>query len=427
MKPNERLQAVHILIELLHEKTPLTHLMAAKPDITPFTKTLCFGVCRHYFRLQVMADTLMNKRPKSLDIWVCLLMGLYQLHYLEMADYAVVQETVSLLPQLKAVWAKGLVNAVLRRYCREKETLLKTLEAHAVFQHGHPGWLIKRLKKEWPTDWEAITSANDARAPMSLRINARRTTQADYLNRLTEANIKAHALLISKQGIGLDAPADVTTLPGFNEGLLSVQDEAAQLAVTLLDLAPGLRVLDACAAPGGKTCHILESQKNLKECVALDVDPRRVKRITDNLKRLLLEATVKVGDALYPETWWDGTPFNRILLDAPCSATGVVRRHPDIKVLRTAEDIQAIAALQGQLLRALWPLLSPGGILVYATCSIMLIENTNQIGAFIASHSDAKVIPIPLSIGHALPHGVQILPGENGMDGFFYSVLRKGL
>lgn len=425
MNQNERLQAVIILSKLIDDKTPLTHLLQATPthSFSPFTKELCFGVCRHYFRLQTIADSLIDKRPKSTVVWVSLLIGLYQLHYLEIADYAVVKEMVGLLNRVNATWAKGLVNAVLRRYCREKEALATS--SAVLFQYGHPEWFIKHIKKAWPNDWKSICSANDARPPMSLRINERYTSTQNYLEKLATAGISAQSLLFSNQGIALAAPCDVHDLPDFAEGFVSVQDEAAQLAASLLDLAPGLRVLDACCAPGGKTCHMLETQASLAECVALDNDAYRLKRVKENLSRLNLTATVLTADALHPSSWWDGVPFDRILLDAPCSATGVIRRHPDIKLLRTMNDITAIALLQHDLLEALWPLLRPGGRLVYATCSIMPEENELQIRKFLKHHPDCMYLPQETQWGHALECGIQILPGENNMDGFFYSVLAK--
>lgn len=427
MKPNERLQAVHILSSLLDDKTPLTYLLQSTPDLSPFTKILCFGVCRHYYRLQLLADLLVTKRPKSTEVWVCLLIGLYQLHDLNIADYAVVKETVALLPQLQVTWAKGLINAVLRRYCREKDALIMAVEKAVAFQYGHPGWFIKRLKKDWPDHWQAICLANDDRPPMSLRINHRMTSVPAYLKRLEEAGIAAHSLAFSPQGIALSHPCAVNDLPSFAEGFVSVQDEAAQMAVTLLDLRPGLKVLDACCAPGGKTCHLLEIQPDLDQCVAIDVDAYRLKRVRENLSRLKLEATVLTADGLDPSNWWDGVPFDRILLDAPCSATGVIRRHPDIKLLRTAEDIKAITAIQHALLQSLWPLLSPGGLMLYATCSIMPEENESQIAEFLTTHPDsAYQQPTQTKPwGHLLAHGIQILPGEHDMDGFFYSVLKK--
>lgn len=425
MKKNERLQALHIIITLLQDNTSLSHLMPLTAQLSPLSKEICFGVCRHYFRLAALADKLLSKRPKAIEVWASLLIGLYQLHYLRIPDYAVVQETVALLEQIKKPWAKGLVNAVLRTYCRKQETLLADLQNNSSFLYGHPEWFIERIKAAWPNDWQAILQANDTHPPMSLRVNNKGTSSEEYLARLRQADIDARPLNYAPFGIVLNEPCDVHDLPGFAAGDLSVQDEAAQLAVTLLALKPGLRILDACAAPGGKTCHILETEPALSACVALDIDNKRLSRVQENLNRLNLQATLIKGDGLQPQTWWDGLLFDRILLDAPCSATGVIRRHPDIKLLRTAEDITAVTQLQHDLLLALWPLLAPNGIMVYATCSVMPEENEQQIARFIASQPNCEFLTQAQPWGHATGHGWQILPGENNMDGFFYSVVKK--
>ena len=425
MKINERLQALRILTTLLQEKTPLSHLLPATQQLTPLAQEICFGVCRHYYHLQAIADKLVSKRPKPLEVWVSLLIGLYQLHYLRIPDYAVVKETVALVGQIKKPWAKGLVNAVLRNFCREQDGLMQSLEHEPSFQFNHPQWLIDRVRKDWPHDWQAILQANDAHPPMTLRINQAHATADNYLQRLQDAEIPARSLQFAPLGIELTTPCDVHELPGFAEGDVSVQDGAAQLAVSLLKLQPKLRLLDACCAPGGKTCHILETEPALSACVALDVDNKRLTRVRDNLNRLKLQATLVQGDGLQPHTWWDGVQFDRILLDAPCSAIGVIRRHPDIKLLRTEADISAIADLQHELLNALWPLLAPNGILVYATCSIMPQENEQQIARFVSTQTDCQFDSQDMPWGHPTGHGWQIFPGEDNMDGFFYSVLTK--
>lgn len=425
MKKNERLQALHILVGVLQDKTPLLHQLQAATDLSPLSKELCFGVCRQYYRLQAIADSLMSKRSKSIEIQLCILMGLYQLHYLRIPDYAVVKETVDLLIPLKKTWAKGLINAVLRNYCRQQDEVLTQMQNDRMFIHNHPDWLVKTIQKAWPQDWQAILQANDLHPAMSLRVNAARTARSDYLTRLQQAGIAATPQSFSPCGITLATPCDVYELPGFVEGDVSVQDEAAQLAAMLLDLQPNLRVLDACCAPGGKTCHILETQSHLSVCVALDIEKNRLKRVEENLNRLQLHASITQGDALQPQTWWDGELFDRILLDAPCSATGVIRRHPDIKLLRTKREIQAIVAIQHDLLETLWPLLTPGGIFIYATCSIMPEENELQIQRVVNTYTDCEMVTNEHAWGRNTGHGRQILPGENGMDGFFYSVLRK--
>ncbi len=425
MKKNERLQALRILIKLVELKLPLSHLLKANPDLTPLGREICFGVCRHYFRLQAIADCLLKKRPKELDVWLSLLMGLYQLHYLRTPDYAVVKETVALLDQLKKSWAKGLVNAVLRTFCREQATLLQQLANTPAFQDGHPSWFVQRIKHDWPNDWQHILTANDTHPPMTLRVNCAQETRSHYLQRLQVAGIEAQQQPHTQNGMTLTKPCAVQDLPGFSAGDISVQDGAAQMAASLLDLQPGLRVLDACCAPGGKTCHILEMEPNLLRCVALDVDAKRLERVQENLTRLHRHAEIVQGDGIAPNTWWDGQLFDRILLDAPCSATGVIRRHPDIKLLRTAAEVTLIAQLQRQLLEALWPLLAPNGRMVYSTCSILSEENEQQIAQFAKSHPNCELVTASHPWGIATGHGWQILPGQHNMDGFFYSVLRK--
>lgn len=425
MKNNERLQALKILVELLEQGASLSQLMPASAQITPLTKELCFGFCRHYYRLELLALKLLEKRPKSIAIWVALLLGLYQLHYMNKPDYATVKETVDLLDKIGKKWAKGLVNAILRHFCRRQKELLTEVSQDVVFIYGQPLWLLNKLKADWPADWERIALANDQHAPMTLRVNAKQTTAAEYQHILKQSGMSAVLNSGLPQALVLTSACDVYQLPKFKEGVVSVQDGAAQCAASLLSLKPGLRVLDACCAPGGKTCHILELEPALAECVALDVDLKRLSRVKENLARLHLQATVMQGDASLPQTWWDGQLFDRILLDAPCSATGVIRRHPDIKLLRTLEDIQNVVQKQKALLQALWPLLSSGGLLVYATCSIIAEENEMQILDFLAHHSDAKVIQQQWFCGKSTGHGQQILPGEEDMDGFFYSVFVK--
>lgn len=423
MNKNERLQALRILVQLLQDKRPLSMTMRPELNLTPFTKELCFGVCRQYFRLQLIADQLLDKRPKTSDLWAIILMGLYQLHYLRTPDYAVVQESVALTNQVNKAWAKGLINAVLRRFCREQASLIARLQQQDEFIHGQPQWLVQCLQRDWPQHWQQIVQANDEHPPLSLRVNRLHGNRDDYLQRLQKAGIAAQALAFSEVGIKLLAPCDVKQLPGFAEGDVSVQDEAAQLAVSLLDLYPGLRVLDACCAPGGKTCHMLETEPQL-DCHAVDIDSGRLQRVQDNLSRCGLQAKLIQGDGLNPKAWWDGQLYDRILLDAPCSATGVIRRHPDIKLLRNQAEIDAVIRTQQALLNQLWPLLKPKGLLVYATCSIMPQENEQQIAAFLIEHQDCHLVNQPKPWGYDRGTGWQILPSTN-QDGFFYSVLQK--
>lgn len=425
MTKNERLHALTVLIKVIEEKIPLTHALQAAQELSPFTKEICFGVCRHYLRLQIILNNLMEKRPKSSLVAIVIIIGLYQLLYLNKPSYAVVNETVALVDDVKNRWAKGLVNAVLRRFCREKDSLIARLQQQVDFEHGHPQWLLQRLQNDWPQQWAAIVNANNQQAPMSLRINQQKVTREEYLARLKSFGIKAKAQKFSPQGITLTTPCNVDELPGFSEGEVAVQDQAAQLAAGLLQLKPGLRVLDACCAPGGKTCHILESEPQLAEVVALDVDEKRLTYVTSNLIRLGLQASTIVGDALNPSTWWDGQLFDRILMDAPCSAIGVIRRHPDIKLLRTEKDLLQAASIQKAMLLSLWPLLKMGGLLVYATCSIMKLENEEQIAQFLTHTATCSLIDDNKAWGRKTAYGRQILPGDEDCDGFFYSVLLK--
>jgi 16S rRNA (cytosine967-C5)-methyltransferase len=421
-----RLYALKILTTLMRDKTSLSQLLSLpSPEILPMTKELCFGFCRHYFRLQAIADCFVTKRPKELEVWIVLLIGLYQLHYMNQPDYAVVKETVDLLEKIKKGWAKGLVNAVLRHFCRQKNEILVRLAEDPAFRYGQPLWLLRRLKLDWPDSWKDIAAANDEHPPMVLRVNQNHCSVGDYLTVLNEAGIKAVAHSVAPEGITLASPCDVHLLPGFAEGHVSIQDGAAQLAASLLTLKPGQRLLDACCAPGGKTCHILESEPNLEVCIALDVDAKRLKRVRENLDRLNIEATLLQGDASIPESWWDGVLFDRILLDAPCSATGVIRRHSDIKLLRTDEEILAATKIQQKMLSSLWPLLKPGGLMVYSTCSVLPDENEKQVAYFVETHNDCTVLQDNWTWGRATGYGQQILPGDQGMDGFFYSVLEK--
>jgi 16S rRNA (cytosine967-C5)-methyltransferase len=299
------------------------------------------------------------------------------------------------------------------------------MERDPVVRTAHPRWLQKSLKAFWPQQWEAICEANNAHPPMILRVNRRHHDRNAYLALLAEAGVGASACRYSQDGIVLAEACDVRTLPGFAEGWVSVQDEAAQLAADLLDLAPGQRVLDACCAPGGKTCHVLEVQSDLDQVVAIDLEAKRLARVRENLDRLGLDAELIACDARQTATWWDGKPFQRILLDAPCSATGVIRRHPDIKLTRQAEDIPALASLQAELLDALWPTLAVGGVLLYATCSSLPTENTEVIEAFLARTPGARELDMAIEAGLRQPHGRQLLAQAGGHDGFYYAKLIK--
>ncbi|OUS07689.1 16S rRNA (cytosine(967)-C(5))-methyltransferase [Gammaproteobacteria bacterium 54_18_T64] len=394
----------------------------------PLLQELSYGTLRWYPRINTVLNTLIEKpfRAKDRDIHVLLACALYQLMETRIPDHAAVNETVAALKKLKKPWAKGLVNGVLRRFIRERDSLNTQLQDQGVYRYAHPKWLCKRIEQAWPEQAAAIFAANNHPGPMTLRVNRLRQSRADYLDTLQTAGIAAQAITLSEDGVQLHKATGVDALPGFADGLLSVQDEAAQLAAQLLELEPGQRVLDACCAPGGKTCHILEREPKLAELVALDIDDARLGRVKENFARLKVQATLVAADAAATSQWWDGQLFDRILLDAPCSATGVIRRHPDIKLLRKPDDIARLAELQAELLDALWPLLKSGGKLLYATCSILPEENDASIAGFIARQSDAEVLNISVEIGRQTPLGRQLLPTIDGHDGFYYALLCKG-
>ena len=354
-----------------------------------------------------------------------LLIGLYQLHHLRVPDYAVVNETVAATKALKKDWAKGLVNAILRGFLRDSEALVNKSLATPQGKFAHPGWLIENLRSAWPAHWSQILQDNNIRPPMTLRVNTQRIDMNDFLANLQRAGIEAAPGTLATTSVYLASPCPVENIPGFEQGLCSVQDEASQLIPGLLDLQDGLRILDACAAPGGKTCHILESGFEFVELVALDNDSRRLERLQQNLERLQLSATVSVGDAGDTQRWWDGKAFDRILLDAPCSATGIIRRHPDIKLLRRASDIPKLCQLQTQLLESLWACLESGGLLLYSTCSVLPEENSAILAQFLAKHADAKLETIDAQWGVECSIGKQLLPGAGGNDGFYFARLRK--
>ncbi len=397
-----------------------------EPRERALLQELCYGTLRWLPRLEWYIALLLDKplKTKDREVQALLLLGLYQLAFLEIAAHAAVSETVAVAARFHKPWAKGLVNAILRRFQRERTTLEERAARDEVAQSAHPRWLLQLLQRAWPTQWREITAANNQRPPMTLRVNRRHQSRDSYLAELQALGIAAEPSPHAPEALTLALPIGVEQLPGFNDGHLSVQDAAAQLAAHLVDAKPGQRVLDACAAPGGKTGHLLELYEGIA-LLAIDQEPMRLARVAENLQRLRLNAQLLAADAGDPASWWDGEPFARILLDAPCSATGVIRRHPDIKTLRRPEDIEQLVAQQRRLLAALWPLLAPGGMLVYATCSVLPDENQHQISAFLAQTPDARELPIDSTWGEAVTAGRQILPGRDGMDGFYYACLVK--
>ena len=399
----------------------------ADPRDRALAEELAYGVLRWLPRLEAVLREVLERPLKPLEplVRTALLLGAHQLLHTRIPPYAAVAETVALLDASGRGWARGLANAVLRRIDRERAALLARAEATDEGRWAHPAWLVDAVRRAWPEDWERVLTANNTHPPLTLRVNALRTTRETYRDRLAAAGLAAQPAPHAPRGLVVDPPVGVERLPGFAEGLCSVQDAAAQLAAALLAPGPGDRVLDACAAPGGKTAHLLELEPRIAELVAVERDPQRARRLDATLARLGLHATTLVADAAEPGTWWDGRPFQRILLDAPCSATGVIRRHPDIKTRRSTAQIAALASGQHRLLQGLWPLLAPGGVLLYATCSVFPEENEEPLTRFLAVHAEAQLVPLDAPWGRARTAGRQILPGDDGMDGFFYALVRR--
>lgn len=426
---NLRLVAARVLSRVLQDGQSLTAALDhALPAIESskdraFVQALCYGVCRQYYRLDFILHELLDKPLKDTEIKALALVGLYQLSSMRVKPHAAVSETVA--ATRKKPWAKALINAVLRKYLREQESLEQKADQQPSAALSHPDWMIRQIEQDWPEQAHQILRENNRQPPMVLRVNLAKISREQYLQQLAGREIAAADVEFCPSALILEKPVAVELLPGFAEGWVSVQDSAAQLAAGLLDAQAGHRVLDVCAAPGGKTAHILERQPDLQEVVAVDIDAARLNRVGENCQRLQLQARLVCGDAANPDAWWDGKPFDRILLDAPCSALGVVRRHPDIKLLRRADDIETLRALQSRILQAIWPLLARGGLLVYATCSVLKQENEQQIQAFLAAHSDAVEQPITASWGSARDFGRQIFTGESAMDGFYYALISK--
>ncbi|MCG9750577.1 16S rRNA (cytosine(967)-C(5))-methyltransferase RsmB [Vibrio brasiliensis] len=423
---NVRAAAANVLFQVVDKGHSLSNaLPAAQQTIKPrdhaLLQEICYGALRYLPRLESIANELMDKplKGKQRVFHHLILVGIYQLSFMRIPAHAAVGETVEGTKTLKGPRLRGLINAVLRNYQRNQEELDAMAVSHNAGKYGHPGWLLKLLQESYPQQWQEIVEANNSKAPMWLRVNHQHHSRDEYLELLKNENIDNTIHSEAEDAVKLAAPCDVTKLPGFEKGWVSVQDAAAQLSINYLTPQDGELILDCCAAPGGKTAHILERTQG-SEVVAIDCDDTRLKRVHDNLQRLNLKAKVICGDARNPQDWWQGEQFDRILLDAPCSATGVIRRHPDIKWLRRADDIAALAELQREILDAMWQQLKPGGTLVYATCSITPQENKEQVKAFLARTSDAQ-----LQGSDVDNPGRQILPGEEDMDGFYYAILTK--
>ena len=387
---------------------------------------MVYGTLRWQLRLEGFAHLLLQKPLKSRDrdVHCLLLVGLYQLLYMRLPDYAAISTTAQAARVLGKPWAVAVLNGVLRNCQRRGAELGARVDIESEARYAHPRWLLQALRQDWPDHWQAIAEANNARAPMTLRVNLRHGSQTAYLARLQEAGIAARSAPYGAAAITVEEPTEVERLPGFAAGDVSVQDAAAQLTAEVLPVPAGASLLDACAAPGGKTALFLERYPHAM-VTAVDVDPQRLERVRETLARLHLQATVRAGDAGRPAQWSEGQTFERILLDVPCSATGVIRRHPDIKALRRAADIDQLVTQQAVLLDGSWPLLNPGGILLYSTCSVLKRENVAQVTAFLARRDDAESLPMEVPWGRPQVHGRQLLPGDYDMDGFYFALLRK--
>jgi len=426
---NPRLAAIDALSEVLDSNRNLADSAALSrvrdSRDNALARHLTYGVLRWLTALEWLAGELLSKpiKRREHDVQRLVLLGLHQLWHDQTASHAAVNETAECARMLGKPWAVGLINAVLRRFQRERDQLLKKLE-QTEQRYAHQGWMLKEIQRDWPQHWQAIVEANNQQAPLWLRINRQKAVEPKLRDNLKTAGFTVSDHPFAGDAIMTEPPAPVIKIPGFEAGWLSVQDPAAQLARDLVEPKAGERILDACAAPGGKTAHLLETCADI-ELTALDKYAQRVEQLELSLKRLELTAQTTVADAADTASWWQGKRFHKILLDAPCSATGVIRRHPEIKWLRSKDQVNSVVDLQAELLAALWPLLEPGGRLVYATCSVLKRENSQQIQKFLEQNSDASEETPALEWGISTSHGRQILPGEAQMDGFYYAVLRK--
>ncbi len=430
-----RASAARLVSQALDRGRSLDDLLAADTDegaARGLKRSLCYGTLRWHFRLIEILCLLCERPVEGIapELRALLEVGLFQLLSGEVAEHAAVAETVGAAKAMGHAKAAGFVNAILRRFQREREAVLAAVDRDLAIRTAHPRWFVEALGRECPEALAAILEANNAHPPMWLRVNRMRSDVEGCATELESAGWTVHRHPFAPDALRIDPPADVRTLPGFADGRLSVQDAAAQLAVEVLGPQPGERILDACAAPGGKTCHVLERVAGRADVTALDVSEPRLARVRENLQRLGLEARVAAGDVAETGKWWDGRLFDRILLDVPCSATGVIRRHPDIKVLRRARDIPTLARRQGGLLRAAWGLLRPGGVLLYTTCSALRAENEEAVAAFLAEAPDARDdTPRRCAAWPTRPAGTgpgyRVQAGEADMDGFYYACLAK--
>jgi len=430
MTTNVRALAAMALTPLLRNQGSLNTQLAKSEGLCPekdraLLRELSYGTMRFYPQLNTLLTTLQNRpfKYKDIEVKAIALIGLYQLKHMRVPAHAAINESVNACKQLNTQGAAKLINAILRRYQRDHVSLEESMTNNEVYRFNHPEWMIAKLKNNWPEHWQQILETNNQQAPLTLRINQRSCSRNDYQQQLTQI-IESEATRFSHHGLHLAESINVETLPGYQVGAFSVQDEAAQLSAQLLDLKPAQRILDACAAPGGKLCHILETEANLLAVDAIEIDAKRSQRIKENLQRLRVQANLIIADAA-SQTWWSGKKYDRILLDAPCSATGVIRRNPDIKYLRKSEDIHELSKLQYSILENCWAMLKPGGKLLYATCSIFPQENERLVGRFISHQDRVKHLRIEAEWGIERDYGRQLFPQKNGHDGFYYALLQK--
>jgi 16S rRNA (cytosine967-C5)-methyltransferase len=427
---NPRWIAVQAILQVLDQGRSLDEifnsdwyqsLVLEKRD-RALSRELVFGFCRWYFALSTLLASRLQKplRARDRDIEVILILGLYQLLVMNTDPHAAVNETVKLALAQKKSWARGLVNALLRGVIRDKIVLDSSSPAQA-----YPDWIMSRIRRDWGEQAEQVLIQGNNRPPMTLRVDTRQASIDNVIASLRSAGIEADRYDVVATAIELSSPCEVSQLPGFEQGILSVQDAAAQIAASVLACRSGARVLDACAAPGGKTAHLLQQYEDIK-LDALDSSEVRLERLRQNLQRIDKSARILIGDAASPEAWFDGDNYDCILVDVPCSASGVMRRHPDIKLLRRESDIMPLLAQQRKILDALWRLLKPGGKMLYSTCSVFKDENEVQIAKFLERHPDCAEITINnAEWGEARPHGRQILTGSDNMDGFYYGLLTR--
>lgn len=390
----------------------------------PLVQALVYGVLRWRWQLDSILSKYIKKplKAKDLDIQIILMLGVFQLLWMRTPDYAAVDAAVNSSLKIKKKWAKGLINAILRQVIRERDEIDYSSNVQA--EYSHPQWLIDSIKKDWPDNWQQILKQANEEAPMTLRVDTHQVSLEDYIEQLNEVELDAEKSAAVPTALVLEQAADVYRLPGFEDGVVSVQDAAAQLAASLIQLEPGQKVLDACAAPGGKTAHMLQTEPSIN-VDAVDISESRLERVEENLARLQFEANLITSDISQPDEWWDENQYDRILLDAPCSASGVIRRHPDIKSLRRATDISELVETQKEIIDAVWLLLKTGGLMLYATCSIFKDENVNQMQSFLQRTDNAEEVIINAEWGHEQLVGRQVLTGEQQMDGFYYALIRK--